>query len=398
MPIDPNRIAADLDAIAAFSESPPEVGHSRPTFSPPWVAARDYVIAQAAAAGCKHRIDAAGNLFIRPASLGWDEKIWLSGSHIDSVPTGGKYDGVMGVVVPLEILRGGPVPLELVIWAEEEGTTFGIGMIGSRLAVGRDGPFAGRGDDGFFHPFRNRAGQTYFEAGAPHGVRRDGLEADRLVPARYRGLVEVHAEQGPAMWEEGRPVAVVTAIAGRRQYKAKFMGQPNHAGSTPMAYRRDALVAAARFVTGADEAARRHGPPTVATVGRIDCEPNAINVIPGTVRFTIDVRSPDAAVLAAINAELDALVMTVPMALNFLTTEDQPPVHLDAGLCSRLQRLVGHTTVSGALHDAAILAPLLPTAMLFVASRDGISHNPAEFSRTGDIAAAADVLDRLVRE
>ncbi len=398
MPIDPAKIAADIDAIAAFSESPPSVGHSRPTFSPPWRQARDYVIAQTAAAGCKHRVDAAGNVFVRPASIDWDHRVWLSGSHLDSVPTGGKYDGVMGVVVPLEVLRGGPVPLELVVWAEEEGTTFGIGMIGSRLAVGHDEPFAGRGDDGFFHQFRNRAGQTYFEAGADHGVRRDDLPAERFDPGRYRGLIEVHAEQGPAMWEEGRPVAVVTAVAGRRQYKAKFMGQPNHAGSTPMSYRRDALVAAARFVTAVDEAARRHGPPTVATVGRIDCEPNAINVIPGTVRFTIDVRSPDAAVLAAINAELESLVMTVPMAFNFLTTEDQPPVHLDAAVCSQLVGLVGHATTSGALHDAAILAPLLPTAMLFVASRDGISHNPAEFSRTEDIAEAARVLDRLVRE
>ena len=397
MPIDPARIAADVDAIAAFSESPPSVGHSRPTFSPPWVLARDYVVARAEAAGCKHRIDAAGNVFVRPASIGWDEKVWLSGSHLDSVPTGGKYDGVMGVAVPLEVLRGGPVPLELVVWAEEEGTTFGIGMIGSRLAAGADGPFVGRGDDGYFHQFRNRDGQTYFEAGAPHGVRRDGLAAGRFDRGRYHGLVEVHAEQGPAMWAGDVGLAVVTAIAGRRQYKAKAMGEANHAGSTPMSYRRDALVAAAAVVTAVDGIARRHGPPTVATVGRIDCEPNAVNVIPGTVRFTVDVRSPDAAVLAAIHDELERVAMRVPMAFNFVTTEDQPPVQLDADLCDRLAAMVGHTTTSGALHDAAILAPLLPTAMLFVASKGGISHNPAEFSRTGDIAAAAEVLDRLVR-
>ncbi len=398
MPIDPTRIAADIDAIAAFSESPATVGHSRPTFSDPWRLARDYVIGQAAAVGCKHRIDAAGNAHIRPQSIGWDERVWMSGSHIDSVPTGGKYDGVMGVVVPLEVLRHGPVPLELVIWAEEEGTTFGIGMIGSRLAVGRDGPFAGRGDDGYFHQFLNRDGENYFEAGAAHGVRRDDLSAERFEPGRYRGLIEVHAEQGPAMWAEDVPLAVVTAIAGRRQYKAKIMGQANHAGSTPMGYRSDALVAAARVIVVADEMARRHGPPTVATVGRIDCQPNAVNVIPGTVRFTVDVRSPDAAVLVDCNEQLEQAVFKVGMALNFMTTEEQPPVHLDADLCGRLTRMVGHTTTSGALHDAAILAPLLPTAMLFVASRDGISHNPAEFSRIEDVARAADVLDRLVRE
>ena len=388
MPIDRARIAADLDAIAAFSESPPSVGHSRPTFSPPWVQARDYVIARAAAAGCKHRIDAAGNVFIRPASIGWDERVWLSGSHLDSVPTGGKYDGVMGVVVPLEVLRGGPVPLELVCWAEEEGTTFGLGMIGSRLAAGVATAAA-------TESFKNRDGQTFAEAGRPHGVRPDVIEP--FPGSAYRGLVEVHAEQGPAMWETGVPVAVVTAIAGRKQYKVKLIGQPNHAGSTPMAYRRDALVAAARVIAGVRQVATDLGGGTVATVGTLDVEPNAINVIPGTVRLTVDLRSPDDVRLADGHARLNDLVIRSGVEFNCFVTEDQPVTPLDADLCGRLAAMVGHTTTSGALHDAAILAPLLPTAMLFVASRDGISHNPAEFSRAEDIAAAAGVLDRLVR-
>ncbi len=385
MAIDPNRIAADIAAVAAFSESPPAVGHSRPTFSPPWRQARDYVIAEAAAAGCKHRVDAAGNVFIRHASIGLDERVWLSGSHLDSVPTGGKYDGVMGVVVPLEVLRGGRVPLELVCWAEEEGTTFGLGMIGSRLAVGAItvGSIAG---------FKNCDGQTFAEAGRPHGVRPEALGGFEI--ATYRGLVEVHAEQGPAMWETGVPVAVVTAIAGRKQFRVTLTGQPNHAGSTPMPYRRDALVAAAKVVVGVQEIAESLGGGTVATVGRLDVEPNAINVIPGTVRLTVDLRSPDPAKLAAGHERLVHLVG----AGECVTTEDQPVTPMDADLCGRLTRLVGHTATSGALHDAAVLAPLLPTAMLFVASRDGISHNPAEFSRVEDIATAAIVLDRLVRE
>jgi hydantoinase/carbamoylase family amidase len=389
MPIDPTRIAADIDAIAAFSESPATVGHSRPTFSEPWRQARDYVIAQASAAWCKHRLDWAGNVFIRPESLGWEEKVWLSGSHIDSVPTGGKYDGVMGIVVPLEVLRGGPVPLELVIWAEEEGTTFGLGMIGSRLAVGdATADSVAR--------FKNRDGQTFAEAGRPFGVTP--ARAKPFDTARYRGLVEVHAEQGPAMWETGVPVAVVTAIAGRKQYKVKLIGQPNHAGSTPMSYRRDALVAAAHVVAGVQNLANDLGGGTVATVGRLDVEPNAINVIPGIVRLTVDLRSPDDVKLQDGHARLNDLVMRSGVEFNCFETEDQPVMPMNADLCARLTAMVGHTTTSGALHDAAILAPLLPTAMLFVASKDGISHNPAEFSRIEDIAAAADVLDRLVRE
>ncbi len=131
--INASRIAADIEAIASWSEVPPSIGYSRPTFSPEWVAARDYVIEQAIAAGCHFRIDASGNVHLRPRARSWDEPLWLSGSHIDSVPTGGKYDGVVGVVAPLEVLRAVPnAALELIIFAEEEGTTFNLGMLGSR--------------------------------------------------------------------------------------------------------------------------------------------------------------------------------------------------------------------------------------------------------------------------
>ena len=199
------------------------------------------------------------------------------------------------------------------------------------------------------------------------------------------------------MWEGGVGVAVVTAIAGRKQFKVLCEGQPNHAGSTPMAHRRDALVAAAKIVVGVREIATALGGGTVATVGTLDVSPNAINVIPGTVRLTVDLRSPDATKLADGHARLDRLVAGVGGG-SCAVTEDQPVMPMHAGLCNRLAKLAGgRTTTSGALHDAAILAPLLPTAMLFVASKGGISHNPAEFSRTEDIAAAATVLDRLVR-
>jgi allantoate deiminase len=390
MPIDPQRISNDIEAIAGFSEAPSAVGHSRPTFSTAWAAARDYVIDQATAAGCSARIDAAGNVFIRPESIRPTQKCWLSGSHIDSVPTGGKYDGVMGIVVPLEVLRCGAAPLELVIWAEEEGSTFGLGMIGSRLAVG-DVSAASVAE------FRNRAGQNFIQAGEGYGVRADQLAADRFDPQRYRGLIEVHAEQGPAMWAEGAPLAVVSAVAGRMQFKATLSGQANHAGSTPMAYRRDALVAGAKIITALEALAIELGGGTVATVGRIDCQPNAINVIPGEVRFTIDLRSGDPGRLVDGKRRIEQMMLRAALPAACVVTEDQPVVSLDAGL---VQRLVdaggGHRTISGALHDAAILAPHLPTAMLFVASKDGISHNPAEFSRIEDIAAAADVLAKVV--
>jgi hydantoinase/carbamoylase family amidase len=400
MPISATRMSQDIETIAGFNQTTPDIGYSRPTFSPAWRHARDYVIAQAEYAGCKIRIDAAGNVHARHHSINWNDKIWLSGSHIDSVPTGGKYDGVVGIVCPLETLRAANqadqvLPLELIIFAEEEGTTFGLGMIGSRL-------WTDPGEVSHVEQFNNRSSQNYFDAGASHGVSRDRLVSDRFDASGYRGLVEIHIEQGPAMWAEGIPLSIVTAIAGRKQYKVNFPGTPNHAGSTPMRYRADPLVAASKVITGVDAMARESGPATVATVGRIECQPNAVNVIPGMVGFTIDLRSPDTSTLAACHERIFHLITHCgASALDIVVTEDQPPVAMDKQLCASLHKAanakIGHT-VSGALHDAAILAPHIPTAMLFVASKDGISHNPAEFSRIEDITAAAEVLQRLVQQ
>jgi hydantoinase/carbamoylase family amidase len=400
MPIKPDRISRDIEIIAGFNETTPTVGYSRPTFSKSWRKARDYIVAQAEAAGCKTRIDAFGNLHARHRSIDWGAQVWLSGSHIDSVPTGGKFDGVVGVLCPLEVLRAGHeanqvIPLELVVFAEEEGTTFGLGMIGSRL-------WTGDATADSIESFLNSdAKKNYVTAGKPHGVRPEAFAADRFNPSHYRGLIEIHIEQGPAMWENQIPIAVVAAISGRQQYKVELKGVPNHAGSTPMSYRWDALTAAARIILDLERMAPELSDQTVATVGRIECQPNAINVIPGSVSFTVDLRSPGSDDLFDAHNRLDQMIRESPAKeASLIKIEDQPVVEMDAELVARLMSAAGArvpTTVSGALHDAAILAPHLPTAMLFVASRDGISHNPAEFSRIEDIAAAARVLGKAVQ-
>jgi hydantoinase/carbamoylase family amidase len=403
MGISVERIRFDIESIARFTETPG--GADRPTFSDAWRAARDYVIEQAKRAGCKARIDAAGNLHARPESIDWDAPIWLSGSHIDSVPRGGNYDGVVGVVTPLEVLRaatedGIPAPpLELIIFAEEEGTTFGLGMLGSRAWVGDL-------SEAQLSTVRNAKGENYIEAGGPHDVRPSLLLEDAFNARHYLGLVEVHIEQGPGMWNAGVPLAVVTAIAGRKQYKVKLKGVANHAGSTSMADRKDALTAAAVCILQLEGLANGLGEQTVMTVGRIECHPNAINVIPATVEFTIDFRSPSQEVLtdgdAQIRQRIEQACRRRGIAHAIEQTEDAPAVQMDADLCANLTRAAAKvaketaTAVSGALHDAAILAPHLPTAMLFVPSKDGISHNPAEFSRVEDVALAAGVLGELV--
>lgn len=404
MKINADRIAADIDLIAGITETPGH-GSSRPTFTPQWAEARDYVIAQAKKAGCDVTIDACGNVHARQITFGWDKPAWLSGSHIDSVPHGGKYDGVMGIVVPLEIFRAAAdanrvVPLELIIFAEEEGTTFNLGMLGSRA-------WAGTLTMDQLAKLKNRDGVSPLDAGRPYGVVADKIGTDVINPQRYKGLIEVHAEQGPAMWEKNTPLAIVGAINGRRQFRVTIHGVANHAGSTPMTYRYDALAAAAECIVGLEKFPTMLSPDAVVTVGRINASPNALNVINDEVTFTVDFRSPKNEHLEvgskAIRQAIAAIVNRRKLTAEIAETEVLPAVTLDAGVIATLKAAADKiglpdmpTTHSGALHDAAILAPLLPTAMLFVASKDGISHNPNELSRIEDIAKAAELLAAVV--
>lgn len=400
-PVDPGRIEADIERIAAFSEFPPDQGYSRPTFSAPWIAARDYVIEQARATGASARIDAFGNVHARPGDRSWEEPLWLCGSHIDSVPSGGKYDGVCGVVVVLELLRTG-TPVELVVFAEEEGTTFGMGMMGSRAWVG-----SLAADE--LARARNRHGESYLEAGAGCGVDPARMGSEVIKPARYHGFLEVHPEQGLSLWNRGHSVAAVSRINGRRQYRVVFEGQGNHAGSTRMSERRDALAGAACAVTALEALGRQLAERqdyTVMTVGRIEVAANAINVIARRVEFFVDFRSPEDSLLeegeGALRMELRKICDARALTYTVERTERHSPAPLDEGVVRQLHRAGKEQkgaladVPSGALHDAAMVASRIPTAMLFVPSRDGISHDPAEFSRIEDIAAATQLVAAVV--
>ncbi len=405
MPVHAERIARDIQAIAACTPSPGQ-GANRPTFSPSWRKARDYVITEAAKAGCHHRVDAAGNVHIRPKSLAWSTPCWLAGSHLDSVPGGGDYDGVLGVVAALEVLRAAAedqknsLPLEAIIFAEEEGTTFGLGMLGSQGWIGAL-------DQQTLAGLKNATGQNYWEAGKPHEADPARLEADRLCPESCLGFFEVHIEQGVGMWKREQRVALVTGINGRWQYAATVGGVANHAGSTGMTDRHDALAGAAEMIVGLESLAPTLGPNMVITVGRLLVEPNVFNVIPSSARFTIDMRAPNDAQLAQGDERIRKLVEQTAkrrgLSFELNRTESLPAVALDPKLADRVRGAAARLslaplpeTTSGALHDAAILAPKIPTLMLFVASRDGISHNPGEFSRTEDMTTATRLLYEVV--
>ena len=405
MPVHAERIARDIQAIAACTPSPGQ-GSDRPTFSPSWRKARDYVIAEAAKTGCHHRVDAAGNVHIRSKTIDWSTPCWLSGSHLDSVPGGGDYDGVLGVVAALEVLRAaaedgkGSLPMEAIIFAEEEGTTFGLGMLGSR-------GWAGTLEAKALGALKNSKGEDYWQAGKSHEADPTRLEACRLKPSDWLGFLELHIEQGVGMWKRGETVALVTGINGRRQYAVTFGGTANHAGSTGMADRHDALAGAAEVIAGLESLAPALGPRVVSTVGRIAVEPNAVNVIPSGASFTVDVRAPEDSQLNTADNRIRMLVKEAAakrgLSAEIKQTESLPAVALSSRLADRVRAAAKKIsfpslpeTTSGALHDAAILAPIIPTIMLFVASRDGISHNPGEFSRTEDMAAATRLLYEVV--
>lgn len=400
MPINQDRLAADFAAIAACTATPGR-GATRPTFSDAWGQSRAYVIDQCQRAGCDVRTDPFGNVRARPTALGWDAPAWLVGSHIDTVPHGGDYDGVAGVVVALELLRSAhdegiaELPVELIAFAEEEGPTFGLGMIGARLLVGEL-------TEADVAKLKNSDGQSYLEAGAPFGVSPTLFAPSHLRVSTLKGLIELHIEQGPGMWRRDQRLAVVTAIAGRRQYRVTLEGEANHAGATSMTDRRDALAGASEVVTMLEQLAPMLSPETVATVGRLEVKPNAVNVIADRVEFTIDFRSPADVLLtrgdALLRSNIDAIAKRRQLAVTLTQTESIPARPMDAAMVEGFKSLgVIATSVSGALHDSAVMAPHMPTVMLFVPSKDGISHNPAEFSRVEDVAAGAVVVEKFVR-
>ncbi|HWB54673.1 MAG TPA: M20/M25/M40 family metallo-hydrolase, partial [Tepidisphaeraceae bacterium] len=212
-----------------------------------------------------------------------------------------------------------------------------------------------------------------------------------------------HIEQGPGMWRRDERLAIVTAIAGRRQYTCEIYGQANHAGSTSMTDRHDALVGAAKIIEELEGLAKKLSPQTVITVGRLENHPNAVNVIPDRVSFAIDFRAPADDLLEKGDPEIEKLGAAIcekrGLQFKLEQTESIGAVAMDERLCHRLREIAGGNvpmTTSGALHDSAVIGPHLPTAMLFIPSRDGISHNPAEFSRIEDISAAAEVIEKAV--
>lgn len=395
--IDAERLWETLTETAAIGGTP-DGGIARLTLSDDDRRVRDWLRSQVEALGCTLTVDAVGNMFaLRPGRNPTAKPIAL-GSHLDTQPTGGKFDGVLGVLAALEVLRtlesAGYVteaPLLLVNWTNEEGARFAPAMLGS-------GVYAGIYDSAWAEAREDAAGTRFGAALDAIGYR--GAAAPGAVP--FGAMFELHIEQGPILEAEGAAIGVVQGVQGMRWYEVTLTGQSAHTGSTPMAMRRNALVGAARLVEAVDAAAHAHGPDAVATVGHLTVTPNSNNVIPGCVFLTVDLRHPQDAVLDALEAALrDALDrVTTGLGLEgrLETIARTAPVAFDPDCIAAVRRAAakgGHVTrdiVSGAGHDAAHVAGLVPTTMVFVPSAGGLSHNPAEATAPAECAAGAQVL------
>ncbi|HSX61341.1 MAG TPA: Zn-dependent hydrolase [Tahibacter sp.] len=360
---------------------------------------RDLFVRWAKQAGCTISVDKMGNVFARRA--GSDDSLppVITGSHADSQPTGGKFDGIYGVLGGLEVIRTlndhgitTRHPIEVVIWTNEEGSRFAPAMVSS-------GVFAGVFTLDYGLSRADVDGKTMGEELARIGYAGDLPVGGRPIHAAF----ELHIEQGPILETEGITIGVVHAAQGQRWYEVVLTGQESHAGPTPMPRRRDALLGASKVVQLVNAIGHKYAPYACATVGMLQVHPNSRNVIPGRVFFTVDLRHPEDAVLAQMDADLRAGIAAAADEAKVEVSKLEQifyyaPVAFDADCVAAVraaaQRL-GYShrdIVSGAGHDACYLAQVAPTSMVFVPCIGGISHNEIEDATPEWIEAGANVL------
>ncbi len=358
-------------------------------------AARDLFARWCREAGCSTITDRLGNMFARRSGRDSSLPPIAIGSHLDTQPRGGKFDGVYGVMAGLEVIRTlndhgieTDAPIEVVNWTNEEGARFAPAMLCS-------GVYAGLFDPEFALSRTDADGKRFGDE-----LERIGYAGD--MPCGAHGLgafLEAHIEQGPVLERHDEVIGIVTGGQGQRWYDITVTGRDAHAGSTPMPSRRDALTAASRLVLAVQEIALMHEPDSVGTVGEMRILPNSRNTIPGEVRFTIDFRNPDDAVLTQMDQALRQAVATMTEAdVDLEMIWHNPPVRFDPTCVNAVQAATaawgypGRRMVSGAGHDACQVARKVPTAMVFIPCRDGLSHNEAESAEPEHLMAGCNVL------
>jgi N-carbamoyl-L-amino-acid hydrolase len=365
---------------------------------------RDWFKARCEALGCTVMVDEVGNMFARRA--GKNDKLApiAMGSHLDTQPTGGKFDGVLGVLGALEAMRTlhetgyeTNAPIEIVNWTNEEGSRYAPAMLAS-------GVFAGAFTPEFAYSRTDRDGKAFGDELARIGYKG----GEKAGAHKFAAMFELHIEQGPILEAENRMIGIVQGVQGMRWYEVTVTGAEAHTGATPMRLRKNALLGAARMIERIDAIALEHTPNAVGAVGLIENRPNSRNVVPGEVFFTVDFRHPDDNVLDVMEAKLRASLTDIlqPLKLSYKETRiwDSPAVKFAPELikCVRIgTQKAGFTSrdiISGAGHDAAYIARVAPTTMIFVPCLGGVSHNEAESSTLEECAAGAQVLLNAVLE
>ncbi|MEK4008757.1 Zn-dependent hydrolase [Paenibacillus sp. FSL H3-0333] len=431
-----------LDELAVYSAPGP--GVTRLLYTPEWQGVQHFLQERMAGLGLEVRMDQVGNVYGTLAGSQVSDKVILTGSHIDTVVNGGRYDGAYGVAAAVTALHylletfGPPLrTLAVVSFCEEEGSRFPLTFWGSGNVTGlysgkecidctdADGITLGAamaacglaGDEGLAAEAaagleqsggygRDEYGSERPEAGATAGLERSFWRNNSPVRSDIAAYVELHIEQGIILERMSRRIGVVQAIAGQRRYLVKVGGTANHAGTTPMGLRQDALAGSAEMLLALERSALAAGDPLVATTGRLEVYPGTSNVIPGEVQFTLDIRHSEAGVLerfcAAVLAEFAELGRRRGLTLEVQPLLETAPAPMDQELRAALEEICLQqekpylSMVSGAGHDAQLFAPRCPAAMIFVPSRGGISHSPGEYTSPEELAAGLEVLTAIL--
>ena len=394
--INPQRLWDTLMETAKFGGTP-KGGIKRLTVSDEDKRVRDWFKAECEALGCTVVIDEVGNMFATRAGRRTDMAPIAMGSHLDTQPTGGKFDGVLGVLGALEAMRTlvtmgyeTNAPVMIANWTNEEGSRFAPAMLCS-------GVYAGVFTTDYAYSREDRQGITL---GAE--LERIGYKGKiKAGDVKFQAMFELHIEQGPILEAEAKMIGVVTGVQGMRWYEVTVTGQESHTGATPMGLRKNALLGAARMIEAIHQVGMNHL-PGVASVGLIENRPNSRNVVPGEVFFTVDLRHPDEKVLDKMEADYRAALTPIAADLRVSFEEKciwiSPAVTFAPALIECVRNgaeLAGYTTremASGAGHDAAYIARVAPTTMIFVPCLGGISHNEAESTTLEECAAGSQVL------
>jgi beta-ureidopropionase / N-carbamoyl-L-amino-acid hydrolase len=394
------RLASLLEAMAKFGARS-DGGVNRQALSDAELEARKFLAERAKALGCSVALDAAGNMFMRRPGRQEGPAV-STGSHIDTQPAGGKLDGVYGVCAGLEVIAAlndakatTNHPVEVVIWSNEEGCRFAPGSLGSQAYV---------------HPemlpqlLDSRDGDIRY-GDCVAALKRKVPAAERPLGAPMKAFLELHIEQGPVLEGAGLPVGIVTGAQGVRWFRVRAEGEAAHAGTTPLAYRRDALRALSRLMEKLYTLAERT-PELRMTVGKIDVEPASINTVPAAASITVDVRNADKAQLDSAEVLLreycafarHGCTVTMEPLMTMDTTWFDDKIKSSLRGAAKALELPSMDLISGAFHDAVHLAHHCPTGMLFVPSERGVSHNPTEHTDPALLAAGARVLALAVSE